>query len=90
VGRRIDDIEHLAQNCRFRNCKHNGEPGCAICAALDGGLLDADRWAYFQKLSREMAALELAKDQTAQDVERRRLAVLQNAYRSNKKDLRDL
>ncbi len=85
----FDDIERLAQNCRFRDCGHTTEPGCAIRDALDRGRLDADRWAHFQKLSQELTALELTKDRTAQEVERRRLAALQRAYRSMKKDLRD-
>jgi ribosome biogenesis GTPase len=85
----FDDIEQLAQNCRFRDCGHSSEPGCAVRGALDEGLLDADRWAHFQKLSRELAVLGVAKDRMAQEVERCRLALLQKAYRSNKKDLRD-
>jgi len=86
----FDDIEHLAQNCRFGDCGHSSEPGCAIRKALDEGFLDAGRWAHFQKLSMELAALALAKDQMSQEVERRRLAALQRSYRSSKKDLRDL
>ncbi len=84
----FDDIERLAENCRFRNCGHSTEPGCAVRGALDAGLLDADRWAHFQKLSRELAAVNLAKDRTAQEVQRNRLAALQRAYRSAKKGLR--
>ncbi len=85
----FDDIERLAEDCRFRDCGHTTEPGCAVRDALDGGRLDADRWAHFQKLGRELAALDLTKDRTAQEVERRRLAALQRAYRSSKRDLRN-
>jgi ribosome biogenesis GTPase len=70
----FDDIEQLAQNCRFRDCGHSTEPGCAVRGALDGGLLDADRWAHFQKLSQEVAAAGLIKDRMAQEVGRRRQA----------------
>jgi ribosome biogenesis GTPase len=45
---------------------------------------------HFQKLSRELAALGVTKDRMAQEVERRRQAALQKAYRFNKKILRDL
>lgn len=86
----FDDIERLAESCRFRNCGHGNEPGCAVHAALDTGLLDAGRWAHFQKLSQELAALALAKDRMVHEVERRRQAMQQKTYRSNKKDLRDL
>lgn len=85
----FDDIEQLARNCRFRNCRHDGEPGCAVRGALEAGLLDAGRWAHFQKLSRELAASGLTKDRMAQEVERRRQASQQKGYQSAKKNLRD-
>jgi ribosome biogenesis GTPase len=84
----FDDIEQLARNCRFRDCGHSSEPGCAVRGALEEGLLDAGRWAHFQKLSRELAALGVTKDRMAQEVERRRQAIMQRVYRSAKKDLR--
>ncbi len=86
----FDDIEELARNCRFSDCGHGNEPGCAVRAALDEGLLDAQRWAHYQKLSAELAALGVTKDRMAQEMERRRQAALQRSYRSTKRDLRDL
>ncbi len=49
------DLAALAARCRFGDCTHRREPGCAIQAALDDGSLAADRWASFQKLRREQA-----------------------------------
>ena len=49
------DIAALAAGCRFRDCTHRAEPGCAIQAALGDGSLDFDRWQSFQKLQREQA-----------------------------------
>ena len=46
-------IEALAARCRFRNCAHTGEPGCAVRAALKSGELDAGRWQSYQKLKKE-------------------------------------
>ena len=68
----FDDIEELARNCRFRDCGHSSEPGCAVRRALDKGLLGPGRWGHFQKLSRELAALGVTKDRMSQEVERRR------------------
>ena len=48
------DIEALAANCRFHDCGHGTEPGCAIHAALDDGSLDAARWRAYGKLQREL------------------------------------
>lgn len=49
------DIATLTARCRFTDCSHRAEPGCAIQAALDDGTLDFDRWQSFQKLQREQA-----------------------------------
>jgi ribosome biogenesis GTPase len=50
------DIEDLAQGCRFGDCAHVSEPGCAVRAALDDGRLDAARWHNYLKLRDELAA----------------------------------
>ncbi|OXE35839.1 MAG: ribosome small subunit-dependent GTPase A [Phenylobacterium zucineum] len=48
-------LETLAQNCRFRDCRHGAEPGCAVQAALREGQLDRDRWQSLGKLRAELA-----------------------------------
>ena len=50
------DIEALAANCRFRDCRHGGEPGCAVQGAVAAGALDGSRLAHFRTLGREAAA----------------------------------
>jgi ribosome biogenesis GTPase len=49
------DIAALAEQCRFRDCAHREEPGCAIRLALEDGSLEAGRWQSYQKLQREQA-----------------------------------
>ena len=49
----FDDIEALAQDCRFANCRHATEPDCAVQAAIAQGRLDPDRLVRWDKLSRE-------------------------------------
>lgn len=51
----FEDIIRIVDNCRFNNCSHEGDAGCAIRAALDSGDLDARRFASFQKLNAEQA-----------------------------------
>jgi ribosome biogenesis GTPase len=51
----FEDIEALAAQCRFRDCAHVGEPGCAVRAALDAGTLDPARYANYLKLSGEVS-----------------------------------
>lgn len=50
------DIEELAQHCRFGDCSHQNEPGCAVRAALEDGRLDGERWRNYLKLRDELAA----------------------------------
>lgn len=50
VAELFDDIEALAQACRFRDCAHNAEPGCAVQAAIARGQLDPRRLASYHKL----------------------------------------
>ena len=48
------DVGQLAEECKFRDCRHDGEPGCAVAAAVDAGLLDGDRVANFRKIERDL------------------------------------
>jgi ribosome biogenesis GTPase len=53
LDRAFPDIEDLARSCRFRDCRHDAEPGCAVAAAVAEGTLPADRLAGYQKLRAE-------------------------------------
>jgi ribosome biogenesis GTPase len=57
------DITALADRCRFRDCTHESEPGCAVREAVDSGDLDADRFEHYLKLEREAQANELRHDE---------------------------
>jgi ribosome biogenesis GTPase len=61
----FDDIEALAAHCRFGDCKHEREPGCAISEALARGELDPARLASYRKLQRELAHEERRRDPQA-------------------------
>jgi ribosome biogenesis GTPase / thiamine phosphate phosphatase len=56
------EIAELADKCRFSDCSHEHEPGCAVKSALADGSLPAERFASFRKLQRELRALEIRKD----------------------------
>lgn len=60
------DIASLAAGCRFTDCRHDSEPGCAVGAAIADGTLDADRLAAYRKLERELAYLTRKRDKRAQ------------------------
>ena len=72
VDAAFDDIAEIAAGCRFSDCRHQGEPGCAVRAAIDEGRLSRERFASHQKLERELAHAERKGDARAAAEERRR------------------
>jgi ribosome biogenesis GTPase len=62
LGNIFEDIELLALQCRFTDCAHDTEPGCAIKAALGAGSLDAARFQSFVKLQRELRFVAAKSD----------------------------
>ena len=55
LGKAFPDIEQLAERCRFRDCRHEAEPGCAVLQGVEEGTLDAQRLVSFRKLQAEAA-----------------------------------
>jgi ribosome biogenesis GTPase len=66
LGGMFADVEELAANCRFADCAHGTEPGCAVREAIGTGLLAMRRWNSYQKMQRELAALARRSDVAAQ------------------------
>lgn len=58
IDRTFAEIEQLAQQCRFSDCTHTSEPGCAVRAAIENGLLSMERYLAYQKLKAENAYME--------------------------------
>ena len=56
------DVEELARQCRFGDCAHESEPGCAVRGALGDGTLARERWESYVKLQRELEALEARRN----------------------------
>ena len=56
------EIAELAAECKFSDCSHEHEPGCAVKSALRDGSLPGERWTSYQKLQRELRALEVRKN----------------------------
>jgi ribosome biogenesis GTPase len=54
LSQTFGDVESVAAGCRFRDCTHQSEPGCAVRAALEDGSLDSGRFASYGKLQREV------------------------------------
>jgi ribosome biogenesis GTPase len=72
VSAAFDDVESVANACRFGDCQHRSEPGCAVRAALGDGSLSAERFDAYTKLQREAQRAVIAADALARRAERRR------------------
>ena len=70
LGQTFSDIDALIGQCRFRNCSHTREPGCAVRAALAEGTLSRDRWLSYEKLAKENQYAEGAGEYLAQKNEK--------------------
>jgi ribosome biogenesis GTPase len=78
----FDDIEALAEGCRFRDCKHEEEPGCAVQAAVEAGELSAERLESSHKLRRELAWQRSQSDALLQREVTRKRKVLARRVRA--------
>jgi len=76
----FEDVEQLARSCRFGDCGHAHEPGCAVQAALADETLDAARWAAYRKLQREQAHQSRRNDERLQHEQRLLVRKRQRAY----------
>jgi ribosome biogenesis GTPase len=76
-----EDVAEVAARCRFRDCRHQGEPGCAVRAAVEEGLLDAERVAGLHKLEGEARAVAARHGGEGAQEAKRRAKVLSRTIR---------
>jgi len=88
VGGAFPEIEELARGCRFRDCRHELEPGCAVREALESGALDAGRYEGWRKLVKEASFLRTKEDHAAKESERRRWKSIEMSRRAYAKTQR--
>jgi ribosome biogenesis GTPase / thiamine phosphate phosphatase len=62
----FSEIEELAAKCRYRDCQHKHEPGCAVVLAIEEGVLALERLTSYNKLQKELAFFERKADKRAQ------------------------
>ncbi|MPZ24165.1 MAG: ribosome small subunit-dependent GTPase A [Dehalococcoidia bacterium] len=79
--RAFADLEEAASGCRFTDCRHEAEPGCAVRDAVAAGLIEARRLDSFHRLHREMQFLEIKQDRRARSEEKRKHKVLARSLR---------
>jgi ribosome biogenesis GTPase len=77
------DVESLAERCRFADCRHHGEPGCAVEAAAESGELPSGRLESYRKLQRELRQIHLRQDELARLEEKRKTKIVHKAQREH-------
>lgn len=82
------ELDELAARCRFGDCSHGSEPGCAVQTAIEAGELQADRLASYQKLLREQAFIERKLDARAALNAKHRWKKINKQYRARTQFLR--
>jgi ribosome biogenesis GTPase / thiamine phosphate phosphatase len=75
------EIASSAEQCRFGDCRHENEPGCAVREAVECGIISPDRWASYAKLQREARHHALEADATAQRAEKQKWKAIHKANR---------
>jgi ribosome biogenesis GTPase len=85
VDRAFPEVAALAASCRFRDCRHAGEPGCAVRAAVEAGSLDAARFNAWRKLQRELRWLAVRQDGRARAEEQARWKAIHKSMKHHPK-----
>lgn len=89
LAQAFDDLEALAQECRFRDCRHRGEPGCAVAQAIEGGALPRERLENYRKMEAELRFLETKTDLRARHAEKARMKQIFKAQKRFYKQFKD-
>jgi ribosome biogenesis GTPase len=79
------DVEEIARRCRFSDCNHDREPGCAIREALLDGTLSRERWNSYVKLQRELEAIEARRNHLLRQERVREYKIRARANRPKKR-----
>ena len=86
VDAAFEEIAESAASCRFGDCAHEGEPGCAVAAAVESGRLDPDRLEHYRRLGREAAFEERKHDKAAAANTKRRWKQIHKAAKAMYRD----
>lgn len=89
VDQTFPEISAFGENCRFRDCRHKGEPGCAVLAAVVDGKIDPDRLMSFHRLHRELEYLERQNDPLRNAEKKRRIKQMMRAYEKQQRRQND-
>jgi ribosome biogenesis GTPase / thiamine phosphate phosphatase len=84
LGMSFSDVESLAEECKFKDCAHQKEPGCAVQKAISDGTLDIGRYNSYVKLQKELAYLDRKENRHAALAEKAKWKQISNSMRKTK------
>ncbi|MFZ0426823.1 MAG: ribosome small subunit-dependent GTPase A [Acidobacteriota bacterium] len=84
----FDDVLALADGCRFQDCRHESEPGCAVREAIEDGLISSERLESYLKLQKELHYLKIRVDEGAQRAQKQKWRAIHKSMRREAKLLR--
>ena len=85
VGRAFEEIAEIGAACRYRDCSHSGEQGCAVAQALEDGSIAPERWESYRKLLGEARRHERMTDRLAEQEHKRKMKVMFRAQKEHYK-----
>ncbi len=86
INETFSDVEQYLGKCKFGDCRHESEPGCAIRKAIDEGELDNNRFRSYMKLQRELTWMENRKDKKAAHEQKKKWKKISAQVRRNQKN----
>jgi len=81
----FNEIAELAQRCRFGDCTHASEPGCAVREGVESGAIERSRWESYGKLQRELRHHAVEQDAQARSAEKKRWKAIHKSLRNHPK-----
>jgi ribosome biogenesis GTPase / thiamine phosphate phosphatase len=81
----FQDVTDAAEHCRFRDCTHQNEPGCAVRNAVESGEIEPARWLSYRKLEAELHHASLEQDAVAKAAQKERWKAIHRALRDHPK-----
>ena len=81
LERAFEDVAAHAAECRFSDCTHRSEPGCAVLAAVAGGALSEERLESFRALQKELRYLQVRQDESAQRIQKQKWRAIHREMR---------
>lgn len=85
ISATFPEIDEYAASCRFRDCTHKDEPGCAVLAAVDSGAMAPERLASYHKLLREAQVVAMKTDARLRAEEERKWKIIHKSFRGHDK-----